>query len=81
MQNQEAALAAAVQDVVTAYQDHGSVLWTGDAARQLHLEYPQCGIATEQIADTIAHEAVRAGVAIRLPWAGDFTDDANQGDD
>jgi hypothetical protein len=55
-------------------------LWATDAARKLHLEHPQCGFATQQIADTLALEAVRAGVPICLPW-GDSADEANRGED
>ena len=75
MRNQKVALATAVENVVQACQDEGAVLWADDAARKLQLEHASSGIATRQIADSLALEAIRAGVAMQLPCRSDFNEE------
>ena len=57
---------SAVARAVEFARSQGTVLRTGEAAKRIRSELPDCDLASRQIADLLARKAISAGVPIQF---------------
>lgn len=57
---------SAVARAVEFAKSEGVILRTGEAARRIRSELPECGVPSRQIADLLARKAISAGVPIQF---------------
>ncbi len=57
---------SAVARLVELARSEGIVLRTGEAAKQIRSENPECKLAGRQIAELVARKAISAGVPIQF---------------
>jgi len=56
----------AIAHLVADAKQRGAVIRTGDCARKIALEHPDCGLSARDIAQAVALAAVAAGVPIQF---------------
>ncbi len=63
---EQTGLETAVARAVELARSNGLIVRTGEAAKQIRSELPDCGLASRQIAEFVARKAISAGVPIQF---------------
>lgn len=58
--------ASAVEKLIKDAKTVGDVVRTGESAKRLSSEHPDCGVSRREIAEIVARQAVAAGVPIQF---------------